>query len=217
MKKVALLDVDGVLLDLHEAMFNLCSSYFKRTIDKNEYIQMVRNYDRNTKLYTDFGRFFMHSKHFESISAFSGMKETLEQLKEYGFDLIIISACPNEDKIKSARLKNLNDCFGDIFKAIHLTGSTNKKELIAHYANRYDISFFCDDRPANVEQSIGLVNYPIWKHNSFLLPHLSKETQKDIFIAKQPEDILKIIQIPDICSHKRCIDLSGLKTNRVKD
>ena len=216
MKKVALFDVDGVLLDLHEAMFSQCSSFFQKAIDKNEYVQMVRNYDKNTKLYSDFGLYFMQSKHFECIPAFAGMAQMLKTLKEDNFDLIIISACPNEDKIRTARLKNLNDCFGDVFTAIHLTGSTNKKELIAHYAHQYDISFFCDDRPANVQQSIGLVNYPIWKHNLFLLPHLTEEIKKDIFIAQTPEDILKIIQTPCVCSHNRMVHLS-YKTNRQKD
>ena len=168
---------------------------------------MVRNYDKNTTLYTDFGNFFMHSKQFESISAFSGMKETLEKIKENGFDLIIISACPNEETIRTARLKNLNTCFGNIFKSIHLTGSTNKKDLIAYYAQRYDISFFCDDRPANIEQSVGLVDYPIWFYNHFLSPHVRNEIKKDIFIAKQPEDILTIVQKPSILCHKRRTDL----------
>ena len=191
-KKIAIFDVDEVLLDMWGPMHKMLEDFQQRKISDEEWVRIIRDFDRDPKPYFEFGKYFMGSPVFERLNAKRGMKQVLKNLAAGGWDLAIVTAAPPAKEVELKRRKNLYYAFGDVFKSIDCVGSKDKKARIADLAGKYEESMFVDDNPAIVQQSVGLVTHPVWRYN---LPHsyaLDKLDLSKAKVAKTSNDILKI-------------------------
>lgn len=191
-KKIAIFDVDEVLLDMWGPMHKMLEDFQKRKINGDEWVQIIRDFDQDPRPYFEFGKYFMGSSTFERLNAKRGMKQTLQTLAANGWDLAIVTSAPPTKEVELKRRKNLHYAFGDVFVSIDCVGSKDKKARIADLAAKYEESMFVDDNPAIVQQSVGIVTHPIWRYN---LPHsyaLEKLDLSKAKIAKTSSDILKI-------------------------
>lgn len=194
-KKIAIFDVDEVLLDMWGPMHKMLEDFQQRKIDDGEWVQIIRDFDQDPRPYFEFGKYFMNSPVFERLNAKRGMKQVLQALSVSGWDLAIVTSAPPEKEVELKRRRNLHFAFGDIFKHIDCVGSKDKKAHISALSGRYEESMFVDDNPAIVQQSVGLVTHPVWRYN---LPHsyaLDKLDLSRADIAKTSDDILKIAGI----------------------
>ncbi|MBQ8660953.1 MAG: hypothetical protein IJ482_01335 [Alphaproteobacteria bacterium] len=194
-KKIAIFDVDEVLLDMWGPMHKMLEDFQQRKIDDGEWVQIIRDFDQDPRPYFEFGKYFMNSPVFERLNAKRGMKQVLQAMSASGWDLAIVTSAPPEKEVGLKRRRNLHFAFGDIFKRIDCVGSKDKKAHISALSGRYEESMFVDDNPAIVQQSVGLVTHPVWRYN---LPHsyaLDKLDLSRADIAKTSDDILKIAGI----------------------
>lgn len=194
-KKIAVFDVDEVLLDMWGPMHKMLEDFQQRKIDDEEWVQIIRDFDCDPRPYFEFGKYFMNSPIFERLNAKRGMKQVLQALTASGWDLAIVTSAPPAKEVELKRRRNLHFAFGDVFKSIDCVDSKDKKSHISALAGRYEESMFVDDNPAIVQQSVGLVTHPVWRYN---LPHsyaLDKLDLSKANIAKTSYDILKIAGI----------------------
>ena len=191
-KKIAIFDVDEVLLDMWGPMHKMLEDFQRRKISEDEWVQIIRDFDRDPRPYFEFGKYFMSSDTFERLNAKRGMKDVLKKLADNGWDLAIVTSAPPTKEVELKRRKNLHYAFGDIFKSIDCVGSKDKKSRIADLAEKYEESMFVDDNPAIVQQSVGIVTHPVWRYN---LPHsyaLDKLDLSKAQVAKTSNDIWQI-------------------------
>ena len=191
MKKVALFDVDEVLLEMWRPMIVAFNKYFKTHYTFKTFPIVVRDFDKNRDKYKDFAFYFMQSDLFGKLQARRGMKELIHQMQKQNYDLVVVTASSPLPTFAEKRRQNLETEFGPVFRKIHCVGSTDKTSVIRHYADQYDLSLFIDDHPYTVAQSVGVVTAPIWQDNIVRRPYLNKIT-KPMYIARHPTDILTI-------------------------
>lgn len=198
--KVVLFDVDGVLLELWTPMY----LYWKKEMRaKGEHpglrrfsLEEIYGYYKDPSCSSGIGDRFGQQEAFGKLRPKEEMVETVHALKKMGYDLVVITAASNDPLTRAKRCKNLMEVFGDVFNQIHCVGSASKEGLIRTYAGLYKESAFCDDHPGNVQKSVGVVTYPIWRFNQPLVPLLEKlDTQKASVIYKGG-DLLEILQKP---------------------
>lgn len=196
-KKIAIFDVDEVLLDMWGPMHKMLEDFQRRKISDEAWLQIIRDFDKDPRPYFEFGKHFMGSETFERLNAKRGMKQVLRGLSDAGWDLAIVTSAPPAKEVELKRRRNLYRAFGDVFRSIDCVGSKDKKGRIAALAAQYDESMFVDDNPAIVQQSVGIVNHPVWRYN---LPHsyvLDKLDLTRAKVAKTSYDILKIAGVQD--------------------
>ena len=189
--KVALFDVDEVLLDIWQPLIDTYNRFFNTHLTSRSFPAIVRDFDKNREKYKDFSLYFMQSETFGRLKARPGMKQLLHQMREKQYDLVVITASSPDPRLAAKRQQNLETEFGSIFKSIHCTGSPDKTAIIQQYARQYRLSLFIDDHPDTVAQSVGIVNAPIWQANAVRAPYFAR-IRKPMFVAKKATDILTI-------------------------
>ncbi len=210
--KAAIFDIDEVLLDMLPTMQQLYGEYCHREISDEEFTWHMRNFNKEPERYKDFGVFFNSSPEYFDLPAKKGMVPVLQALTNAGFDIHLISASSSDKEFQAKRAENVIHHYGDIFTSVNCIGSQKKQQLITDIANDYSASFYCDDTPQVVNQSVGATDYSIWLHNSLYevyAPLLQKNTQT----AYKPVDILSIISDQDNCASLTAAQKFTIKTN----
>ncbi len=225
--KIVLFDVDGVLLDLWTPMY----LFWKQDqFSKGKYPRISRfveeevyGYYKDTKSYSGYiSGLFENQDTFENLRPKKGMVETVHALKKMGYDLAVITAASNDKMVRTKRCKNLFKVFGDVFNQIHCIGSDKKGDLIKSYASLYKESAFCDDNPGNVQQSVGVVTYPVWRFNQSLAPLLNRLDVENSSVMYNSADLLEIVacsscvrQHPHIKKNNQALFMAHIKENKI--
>ncbi|MFI3241954.1 MAG: hypothetical protein R3Y43_05245 [Alphaproteobacteria bacterium] len=169
MKRVIILDVDGVLLNHLKSMKIAYPEFVGRKISDEKWEEVVWQYQRDPKSLQAFGQFWGQEKFFSKVPPMFGMQKCVKSLLMLGYDLYVVTSVP--EHLKSIRAKNLQDVFGDVFKEVVCVGSFSKKEAINNIVSQYQTSFFVDDSVKHLEEAYGLVDKCIWMSNQYQEPY----------------------------------------------
>jgi len=190
--KAAILDIDEVLLDMLSPMHHMYEQFCNRTITDEEFVWHMRNFNKEPERYKDFGVYFNSSPDYLNLPPKQGMQPVLKAIKNAGFDIHLVSASANNKELQEKRKENVCRHYGDIFTSVNCIGTQNKQQFIHNLAKDYDVSFYCDDTPQVVNQSVGVTDYSIWIYNE-LYKVFADSLKPATNIAYKPADILSII------------------------
>lgn len=195
MKKIAIFDVDGVLLDLWAVMKQPYSEYVKREISDEEWDEIIEDFLHDPRPYFEFGNFFDNSPYFDRLPPTSyEMIKLVTSLKLSGFDLAIITSIKDTEELVARREENIRKVYGSAFSKIICVGRGNSKEQeIVKLAKDYDFSMFCDDTLKNAAKSVGLVTLPVWYENKHNLFQLEEIDPKGISCASNAKELKELI------------------------
>ena len=205
--KTAILDIDEVLLDMLSPMHLMYEQFIGQNITNDEFFWHMRNFNKEPERYKDFGVFFNSSPAYLNLPPKKDMLPILTSLKAAGFDIHLVSASSDNKELQKKRKENVCRYYGDIFTSVNCIGSQNKQQVIRNLAENYDVSFYCDDTPQVVNQSVGITDYSIWLYNSLYEVYAPLLDKKATQIAYNPRDILKIVDV----------DTGNAKTISAKD
>ncbi len=192
-QKIAIFDFDGVLVNMWEPMRVLYEEFFKVSLTDQEWVDIIRDFDKDPKPYAKFGEFFNTSEVFANLPAQIGMQKLVKDLKDAEYDLAVITSAPSSPYVIQQRKQNAFSLFGDAFKELHFVGSGQKYPLLGMYAASYKFSAFVDDTPKNVENVDRIVSLPMWWENEPLMHHKDKLNLNIVKVVKSAEDIAKLL------------------------
>lgn len=169
-KKEIILDVDGVLLDYEKAF----EDYFNLSPISDIYRNFTDRFgihdDQILKMVNDFSL----EKEFSMLEPFDGAIEALNELKNKGHKISIISSCGDDPYVHELRKINLLNVFGDIFDNITLIGMRLcKSNFLEKYKNTNSI--WIDDTYKHYKTGIKLGLNSIWRTTKY-----NKLDQKDL-------------------------------------
>lgn len=192
-KKAAIFDIDEVLLDMLSPMHRMYETFCGRDISDDEFTWHMRNFNKEPERYKDFGVFFNSSPVYLNLPAKRGMLPILAYLKAHDFDIHLISASSNDRELERLRKENVCRHYGEIFSSVNCIGNQNKRSAIRALAECYDTSFYCDDTPQVVNQSVGITDFSIWLFNPLYEIYAPLLDEDKTQVAYKPQDILQII------------------------
>lgn len=126
------------------------------------------------------------------INIFNGVKELLEQLKERGFKLAIISS-NSEHNIRDILKKNHIDFIDSIFCSTHIFGKAKmiKKFLKTHRLNNSEVIYVGDElRDINSCKQAKIK--VIWVEWGYDVAKIALQGEPD-YIVSEPQQILSIV------------------------
>ncbi len=194
-KKVFIFDVDGVLLNLWIIMRFAYAEFHKKEISEEEWDEIIEDFLHDPLPYLKFGDYFDHSKWFASLPPLNDeMLHFPTYLKANGFDIVIVTSTNDKPEVVEARKQNLHTVYGNIFDKIIFVGRANsKEEALKSIAEKYEVSFFCDDSLKNICKAKAIVTHPIWFENKHHLFMLNNMDVADTYSAANVSTIKKII------------------------
>lgn len=154
MRKLILTDVDGVLLDWNEGLYQwMKAKGYERKSEKHYDLGPLYGIDDD--LANDLAIEFNHSKYVIDLSPLRDAVKYVKKLhEEQGFVLHCVTAIPNTQYIWNGRYKNLCDIFGtSAIGRLECTGtSENKRKILEEYKD--DGIPWIEDRIENAEMGL---------------------------------------------------------------
>lgn len=194
-KKLFIFDADGVLLDLWGSMKSVYEEFFSQKLSSREWDGVIADYLCNPEPYALFGQYFDNTDALTRLPPVNGMPDLVKSLKELGFDLAVATAVSDREDIRSKRLFNLEQVYGNVFTQIFCTGrGASKTMALIDAVREYDVTFFCDDHPKNAALGKGIVSWPLWMSNKHQLPIWKKIDQTGIYEVKSANEILQFVK-----------------------
>lgn len=137
-------------------------------------------------------KMMVHS--LDKVTIFSGIKETIKELKKSGHNLILLSTNSKENIAKFLKTNGIDECFDDIYFSTSLLSKTLslKKVIRIRKIKPIDAVFIGDESKdilaarANKLRSVAVT----WGYNTKTL----LESKKPSAIASEPSQIIKIIK-----------------------
>ncbi|MBQ9235332.1 MAG: hypothetical protein IJ184_02580 [Alphaproteobacteria bacterium] len=167
--KIVIFDVDEVLLSFWQAMKGEYQNFIGRILSNEEADATISDYLHNPMKYRDFGCYFEKTKVLQHLPAIDGMPEVVKRLRnEAGCDLAIVSAISSLPEVLEMRKQNLKEIFGDVFNpVVCIRREQSKEAVLREVVAGYDMSFFVDDNPRNLQAVEGIVTYRVWMANKY--------------------------------------------------
>lgn len=158
MKKVAAIDVDGVLLDCDGAFAEVASNLLNRPLPKlNTSYNLSKRYDiTESEVYETFDYMKTHPRGWASMQDIKGAIKSVKALQDNGWDVQLVTAIPKD--LEQMRLTCLAT-YGFIPDGIHCVGH--------HLAGKSDVikeigaSLMVDDRLKHLYEA-PFVNTRVW-------------------------------------------------------
>ncbi|MDD4555886.1 MAG: hypothetical protein PHE89_00970 [Alphaproteobacteria bacterium] len=195
-KKVFIFDVDGVLLNLWQVMRCAYEDFHQIKISEQEWEDVIDDFLHNPVPYLDFGNYFDNSNYFGSLPPLSDEMLFLPaNLRASGFDVAIVTSTNDAPEIVEARRENLRVVYGDVFSEILFVGRAQSKEkALMSIAQKYEMSYFCDDSLKNVVNAKDIVTFSIWFENKHHLFMLKQFDVTNVFSANGVDEIEQIVK-----------------------
>ena len=166
-RKIALLDIDGSLLNWHKgfAKYMLEQGHELSMADEYDLLQHYPSVGCKDKMF-EYVKAFNTSEGFGELEAEPYAKEFVQQLIDEGYELHWCSCYyPEtgsvEDAFESQRLRvgNLKEVFGGLFSKVN--GTTlplghSKVDILTQLAEISDELFFVDDSPKYIQEGLVL-------------------------------------------------------------
>lgn len=116
--KYIYLDCDDVLLDTTRVFMDFMHSDYGVFGDENKY---PSEWDISSTPFADFNsavEVFARSNYYKKITPMLGAQKGVQQLKNNGYKIFVVSSCPNNETAITHRQYCLHNCFGDVFEDI---------------------------------------------------------------------------------------------------
>jgi hypothetical protein len=92
-------------------------------------------------------RDYQHTDYYKNAPAYVGAYESYKVLKDMGVNIVAVTSCGTDKKIKENRIYNLESNFPNIFDEVHMLEiGEDKSKILSNYRS----SKFIDDQIANV-------------------------------------------------------------------
>jgi FMN phosphatase YigB (HAD superfamily) len=187
--KLILSDADEVLLCWADAFKIWLKDVKQHDIDAVEQHARMEDWlsitsEQKKSLLIEFNTTY---EYFGRLEPYHNAKEYVAKLYEHGYKLVVITACPDDDKTRLARQNNLELHFGPAIGDIHCVGvGFSKKEIL----QKYEPTFWVEDttRHALVGADLG--------HKSLLINrrhNIRDELPESIIRVNDWKDIYHII------------------------
>lgn len=156
MKETIILDVDGVLLSWNSNILKfLTAKGYKITKDiiediaNNKWIEMKR---LDSLINGDFVKEYHNSRHCAQLPVVYNKLPMLLKILSETYELVTLTSFSNEEKAKKNRIRNLEDCFGNIFESHIVLNYGESKESSLKKLNKVkNVRLFIDDHHKNIE------------------------------------------------------------------
>ncbi len=206
MIKQIIFDFDGTLVDSTEVLisvFNELAKKYKFNKIDHEDMKILRtmsNIERSR--YVNFPLYkipfiaaefnLLYNYQIKNVSFFSGIKDMLDELKDRGYDIAIISS-NSEKNIREFLTNNKIYYINDVVSSINLFGKDKviKKYIKSHALNKSKVIYVGDEQRDVVacKKSGIKVIWVEWGYDS--RENVSRE--KPDFTAKTPAEVLQIL------------------------
>lgn len=206
MIRYILFDFDGTLVDSKEiavSIFNqLAEKYSFKKVDKEDinYLRTLSILERCRFLNLPFYKVpwivlesrALYKSYIQKLLLFDGIKNMLEELKNQGFNLVVLSS-NSESNIRTFLQKNQPDTFNTIYTSSNIFGKDTviKRFLKTYKLNSSQVIYVGDElrdiiacRKSSVE-----VIWVSWGYDSIEAVRRAKPD----FIINKPEEILKVL------------------------
>jgi FMN phosphatase YigB (HAD superfamily) len=157
MKKLLLVDVDGVLLDWIGGFATWIRKY--QFSDHSQYkfattgVKLLEDGPIPKEIVTNYIKLFNSSLEFGYLNAIEGAKKGLNHLYKKEWEIVTLSSFSDDELAFAAREDNIHDHFGHVFSDCdHLPLDASKKASLQYYRDTYPdhLILFIDDSPQHV-------------------------------------------------------------------
>lgn len=163
LKKLILVDCDGVLVDWNEGFMEFMKHYDFKELQDNSY-SMRERYGFNAAQEYNYVDMYCRSEFIAKLKPMKNSLEVVNRLAKRGYEFVAITSIGTDPQTYEHRKHNLETYFPGVFKQIFcIPAGSNKSYILRAFQNMSDI--WVEDHVDNAEDGTDL------GFNSFLLTH----------------------------------------------